>query len=1400
MNPATVDVHENEDGSIVDMLLADVRSGFSNKKYGESNFSVTKIQKVALNSPDLATGVMAGKGNVLTNQTVERTIPSVPNSLPVGGDNADGFVRGGFGRKSMRRSKRGRENSPLMNGFDNADSESTCSSLDDALSAADFNQRRSRRSNASSSTDDSLFDLLMHSGGEESSEKSEGNFERYGSLQRRRRERRDNRGTIDSFLFDRERASSPVVTDSKDMPNHSNDVTPKNKEADTNPDVIDGNKASVRVRRTRSLLDKRAVDIAVSETKNSQAADTNAIVERAKARLQQRSNRAMDDTAIHHNSVNLITERKDIPNEVVSVPRSAPERREVNGPQPNNSRWRNNIIASETPHNLQSIDEKSRLDNYQGALSGDKTTSLDRARRRLANRFSVDPNDLDNMLKTVDETEKRGLNNNNPSMPDKEVHRVSVSVRSKINRRWHSDLGKTDIDEVLKAIEDSEKTIGDENISERIIVKETNVSVREPYYTPNINDSDEQSSQPNHLTVRRQQRRMRSQLSLDDVHKALEHIPTDDKPVSSTTTPTNDDTVFAQDDSIMSTPPSRRSKSFGDHNGNNVKQEHTPLTPKQKKEESRAAKLAGKRRFRAERFGDKESPQSRNGSSDVNRCRSNVEKEDIDRAFKDMVNQGSMSRSKSYDEAVSRKALCGSDDFIMNKNTNSCSAPDNFSGKSPVLRTSTGRLSSSDSRRYGCYIPSEDSDSEVIVDNVKPRRKSNGSADTSLTTRVDERSSNASTETLRDENHSAGDSSPEQSRRDTNQRISSIRSPQQQRKLNTAPAIANQSLEARSTITGNNSSFFGDDDSPHAMMNNWRKRRESQRRGHYDVNPQHLKSEHHDAQRLDNVRHDYIPTIIHRSESSSDSSRCEPGSRCSVASSDRDEGFETQSGTTSQRTSLSSTYDSELYYTPTLPRKTDIMKYRQDKNAINGIHESVELSYNDNSDKVLVNNVHNALNSVKNNRKQRTESWTEYTVLANASGNINKDSSLDSSMEYTVPSHEELNNNHGDRECIDNAPSLDPKHSNNVSINKSLDISNESLSKEKAFKGQKTIRNTPSYMRGTTTSSKKSSSTNLSSSDIKNAKNSSPLNSVRNVRATKSHNETTNLNKSKSGSANSLVSAASSTSELSSSARLGFSMRRSIAGKIQSNKNSSPSLTNKSRVSPAQTKPSGSPHNVTKSASALRSNRETPQSTSSGSNADPKSNSLDIGKGLSRTQSLRAQPGVRRSAASITSTSSSESKRGASTVSKNSPRLGFMKPTSSSRGRIDAESSSVSPAAAPVNSPTPASPLKRYNSLRLPSHAASRTTSKVGPLNENEKTSGTRTSRLSTGAKTPSTTNARQLSTVVEQDQTKPSGSSDGAGKDKGASFLTRMGIGKAKERSISSRKSDTSEKKKVFK
>ena len=89
-----------EEGSIVDMLLADVRSGFCNRKYAEGNFNVTKVQKISLDPSGLAAALTAGTGDALSAHDMDAAKPSGAAAAEGAVDTKD-FVRGGYGRVSL---------------------------------------------------------------------------------------------------------------------------------------------------------------------------------------------------------------------------------------------------------------------------------------------------------------------------------------------------------------------------------------------------------------------------------------------------------------------------------------------------------------------------------------------------------------------------------------------------------------------------------------------------------------------------------------------------------------------------------------------------------------------------------------------------------------------------------------------------------------------------------------------------------------------------------------------------------------------------------------------------------------------------------------------------------------------------------------------------------------------------------------------------------------------------------------------------------------------------------------------------------------------------------------------------------------------------------------------------
>jgi hypothetical protein len=119
-------------------------------------------------------------------------------------------------------------------------------------------------------------------------------------------------------------------------------------------------------------------------------------------------------------------------------------------------------------------------------------------------------------------------------------------------------------------------------------------------------------------------------------------------------------------DRDSSPPPSVPPHSHNHKDGNDV-----DSSPTQKANMSKAAKLAPsepnlptlpRKDFLCDgeispltitnhkRFGDKDKPASTSGDS---RCKSDVQKEEVDQALRDL--KTGMSRSKSYDESVARK-------------------------------------------------------------------------------------------------------------------------------------------------------------------------------------------------------------------------------------------------------------------------------------------------------------------------------------------------------------------------------------------------------------------------------------------------------------------------------------------------------------------------------------------------------------------------------------------------------------------------------------------------------------------------------------------------------------------------------------------------------------------------
>lgn len=1039
--------------NIVDLLLADVRSGFASRRSGDSNFKLTKVKKVSLDTNE----------NITANADAKS-------------GNPDQFVRQGYGRKSLRRRKPERLD-------DNCDSESTCSSLEDAMET-------DRKRVLQSSSHDTLLDILSQS----DAKSTEPQFERYPSLRKRRQERRDKRNVHDVF-DDRERAASPALDASLNMRNSSlptRSRTPSFERPKSDDMTEESNRS---VRRVKSMYEKREMDKEIANQKEPEnihkSDDSDDIVERLKRKLQRKETKSPDIT----------TQRRDnlADNSVSEESRT--------------TRWRSGIVSD-----LQTIDEKSKLESPSTKMFDTPAKNSREEMERRVSRHSLDPSELQKVLAKVGNAVPVQSNEN-------EEQRVSVSVRKQINHRWKSDLGKSDIDKVLKTIEDREK----QDYTEQLCTQDDSCI--------DIPKSDAKFEET--LQVRRNKRKQRSTLSYDDVHAALHKIRTEDQDSSNEQLHTT--VVTAQNmssDRDSSPPPSVPPHSHIHKDGNDV-----DSSPTQKANMSKAAKLAARRKFNHKRFGDKDRPASTGGDS---RCKSDVQKEEVDQALRDL--KTGMSRSKSYDESVARKTCNdGTSDVIVNG--------DISPSQRKSFRGSVGRLGS-DGRRNGVYIPSSDSDSEVYPDGTSsPKRPSSNKSDSpKSSSRLSIKSTSTSTETLRCDTPFSDNESPQQKRKNSTSKSQDlldrddIQKPISKnfdqpivppRSSRRAVSLV-ETHELENAVTNYESRNSDETDvSPMALMSQWKnKRKQNRRQSFYDnvqdnegsTSPRNkYHPDIHESNMSTSPRTNKGYFINHKSEGSGDSFRNDIGSRCSYASSSdsaRDEGFETMSGTVSQRTSMSSTLESE--FTPILSRKIAEMKPVQSEKS------SFIEDFRPPTQEIVVARV--GKQTELNMRKQRTESWTEQVVATTT--NIDKDSSLDSSIEYPLASPD---SGHGTfkedtwNETIDLESTLrvdspiSSVGSPRSPTSKTLQAPIATAEKTYDITGKK--KSVPSYMRGTASSSKKKDNLSAASSTETNKR--------------KSTTRLSNLNRTKTDSNNSLTS---SISEASSKVTTKTPNRRTSSG------------------------------------------------------------------------------------------------------------------------------------------------------------------------------------------------------------------------------------------------------------
>ena len=164
--PPSTGSEEGQDTNIVEQLLGNIRSGFPDK-LGDFSPTVTKVNKVHLDGDSLGAN-MTRSGDGASDESSEGELS-----------------RSG----SLRGSKKGMVASRLRSIQEAADGNK------------DGEDRRSRRSGEGLQETDELIDFLMNAGDEDKA----GIFERQGSQRRSRRRR----GNLDAHVGERERAPSP---------------------------------------------------------------------------------------------------------------------------------------------------------------------------------------------------------------------------------------------------------------------------------------------------------------------------------------------------------------------------------------------------------------------------------------------------------------------------------------------------------------------------------------------------------------------------------------------------------------------------------------------------------------------------------------------------------------------------------------------------------------------------------------------------------------------------------------------------------------------------------------------------------------------------------------------------------------------------------------------------------------------------------------------------------------------------------------------------------------------------------------------------------------------------------------------------------------------------------------
>ena len=575
----TSGVPDDNDSNLVDRLLGDIRSGFTNKLGDNIDFSVTKAN---------VDGDGTVSGEARTPSPSSLVSPQGPESAGLGE-----FTRQG----SLRSSKRGSMVANRLRAIEESQSEAKGGNSGGERSEED--QKKVRRS-AEMTEADNLFEYLVQAG----DDADKALFERQGSLRRRRRRPG---GNLDTLVVDRERAPSPALSEETSSPrdsltkpterrwrsnldktevdkaiahhylerrgsrspvpsspgapsplvtgegrvrsfaSDSGDSVDKARwstsSTDTQPDSLEDEAAKERARRRqerkkRSTLDRLDVKAALhkpSESEPNTPRTQSLVVD------QSASQRWAEAAQIHRGVVRSESDS--------SVPKAMGTRQdspELKTPNDNESeskrnrqafRYRNNLDAGELTSALKTIEEQSkqkleeqRQQKEKDGRDGTYDSTPERSRERLARRYqnNIEASAVNAVIQQVEGTaavlDTQKEEGTQRPLEGNEYKRKNRPGKGHEERRWQSNIERTDVDQVIRSIERTGREIQLIGAENNRTLQDTNGNLKYNDNVRSLNAINEETrlSVPSGDNTRAWlHRRWRSDIDTADIKEAL---------------------------------------------------------------------------------------------------------------------------------------------------------------------------------------------------------------------------------------------------------------------------------------------------------------------------------------------------------------------------------------------------------------------------------------------------------------------------------------------------------------------------------------------------------------------------------------------------------------------------------------------------------------------------------------------------------------------------------------------------------------------------------------------------------------------------------------------------------------------------------------------------------------